>query len=431
MNIYLFSLISKFLITGLGIVSSIFINRYLGPSLKGEYAYVLNVVNIATIILNLGIYQSYPFFKRQEAQDIKNRYFSVSILQFALYVALGLLISLFSNRAMFIILTLTPVMILSRQLSFISLVEDINLRNRINLFNQVFYTLVLAILYFTGSSNLVAVFVILYLKELALVAVTIWRFRFKISLRQLDKAFVFKVLRFGFFPMLSVLLITFNYNIDVIILKLYVDFEQIGYYSVGVALANQVWLIPDAFKDVIFKVTAERDSVKEITLSIKINLYISLLIIAGLLLLGEQLIILLYGVAYQPSYLVTLVTVAGVLPMIFFKLIQPLFNATGKQKLSFMILLISALTNVVLNFVFIPAYGILGAALTSVFSYLVSGALFVFFFSRNYKVRLADMVMIKRSEVKQFQRVLLASKRKKAGKDHSEDQQVEKQTDAK
>jgi len=398
MNVYLFSLVSKILIAVLSIVASIFINRFLGPSLKGEYAYVLNVINIATIVLNLGIYQSYPFFKRQDSRDIKNKYFSVSVFQFAVYIILGLLLSYFVKGLSIVVFTLTPVMILSRQLSFISLVEDINKRNRINLMNQVYYTIALAAVYFSREADLTLVMALLYLKEIAMVAVITWRFRFRILFRGISWKFVFQILRFGLFPMLSVLLITFNYNIDIIILKLYVSYEQIGFYSVGVSLANQVWLIPDAFKDVIFKMTAERDSVKEITLSIKINLYISILIIAFLVLFGEFVITLLFGESYLPSYSVTIVTVAGVLPMIFFKMIQPLFNAAGKQKLSFSILLVSALANVVLNFIFIPKYGILGAALTSIFSYSVSGLLFALFFMRDYQVRLGNFFLLNREE---------------------------------
>ena len=50
------ALISKVIIIILGILSGVFINRFLGPSLKGEYIFLLNTINFFAIFLNLGIY---------------------------------------------------------------------------------------------------------------------------------------------------------------------------------------------------------------------------------------------------------------------------------------------------------------------------------------------------------------------------------------
>ena len=81
--------------------------------------------------------------------------------------------------------------------------------------------------------------------------------------------------------MLMQLMITLNYNLDVILLKrLTNNLTYVGLYSVAINLGNMLWLIPDAFRDVVFNKTAVEDSVKEIVNLIKVNILIAITIIS-------------------------------------------------------------------------------------------------------------------------------------------------------
>lgn len=59
--------------------------------------------------------------------------------------------------------------------------------------------------------------------------------------------------------------------------------------------------------------------------------------------------------------------------MIFYKIINTLYISIGEQKISCFILFISTVINIILNFIMIPIWGGIGAALSSVFSYAVCG----------------------------------------------------------
>lgn len=98
--------------------------------------------------------------------------------------------------------------------------------------------------------------------------------------------------------MLLLLMTTLNYNIDIIILKYYSSYSAVGIYSVGVTLATMIWIIPDAFKEVLFSKTSKDDSIKEIIVSIKLNLYICSIIIVSFLFLGKIFIYIAYGQEY-------------------------------------------------------------------------------------------------------------------------------------
>lgn len=399
-NKYIFSLITKILLVFLGIFSSAFINRYLGPTLKGEYAYILNIINLIVLILNLGIYQSYPFYKRKSIENIKQKYFIIFVLQFIFYLLIAIMLSILlaNDNIYYFIFTLIPFMILSNQLTFLSMIENINLKNKISIGNQVFYTLILLIIFLFTQQNILYLIAILYLKEIALIIRTITKFDLKFDLSCINVYLIKNSISFGLFPMLTMLLINMNYKFDVIILNLFVDFEQIGYYTVGTGLASIIWIIPDAAKEVLFSKTTKKDSIEDITLSIKINLYISLLIVLMIIILGKLLIMVLYGTEFLNAYMVTVILFLGIIPMIFYKLIYTLFLAKGKQKISFNILLISVLLNIASNFFFIPTYGITGAAIASVMSYTVCGGCFLYIFMRDFNIRLRDVVILNKGE---------------------------------
>ncbi len=402
-NKYIFSLFTKFTLVLFGLLNSVFINRYLGPSLKGQYSYILNIVNLIVLILNLGIYQSYPNNKRKQISNIKQKYFNIFLLQFIIYLIIAIVLSVTINRLDYtIIFMLVPFAILAKQLNFITLIENINLRNMLNIGNQIFYTVTLFSIFIFSYRNLIYIISLLYIKDIIIILRIIFKFNFKVNLKCIDIFLLKDSIKFGFFPMLTLLLITMNYKFDVIILNMFVDFDHIGYYSVGVGLANQIWVIPDAFKDVLFSKTASKDSVEDIILSIKLNVYISLLAVIFIIFSGKYLISLLYGVEFLSSYKVTVILFLGIIPMIFFKLIYTLFIARGKQKLSFNILLISVILNIVGNFIFIPRFGIIGAAVTSVVSYFVCGCFFLYVFMKEYNLKIQEIVFLKNNEIKRL-----------------------------
>jgi len=378
-NQYFNSLISKFTVAFFGILNSILISRSLGPALKGEYAYILNIANLAVVILNLGIYQSYPYYKRQAKQpNILAQYVNNIFFQFICYLFIAIILSfLIMQKVWIVVFTLIPIMVLSRQLSFIALVENISLRNIINIIDQFFYTCILLTVYICLPRNINVVIAALYIKEITAVLLIMILFKFRINLLKVDYKLMGQTIVFGIYPMLTMLLTTLNYQVDVLILKSYVIFEQIGYYTIGVGLANQAWIIPDAFKDVLFAKTAKDDAKRDVRFSLKVNVLISFAIFCIILLFGEVIIRILYGAEFVHAYPVTIIIFAGTISMVIFKLLVPIYNAKGKQRISFIILLISALTNILLNIILIPQYGINGAAFASVISYTICGIAFL------------------------------------------------------
>ena len=161
-----------------------------------------------------------------------------------------------------------------------------------------------------------------------------------------------------------------------------------------------LWLIPDAFKDVLVNKTSRSDPVKEIILVTKYSFYFSIILIIGFAILGEKFIVVMYGKEFVNSYFCTIILFIGCLSMIIYKLIHPIYIAKGKQIVVVIILCISVITNIIANILLIPKYNIYGAAWSSVLSYSLCSIIFLIIFCKDYNVNCSEFFIIRGEEIK-------------------------------
>ena len=211
----------------------------------------------------------------------------------------------------------------------------------------------------------------------------------------------------GFISMITLLLTTLNYNIDIIILRNLSSSSSLGLYSIGISLANMLWVIPDAFKDVLMNKTSKEDSIGDIIFSLKSNILISLIITLGFILLGKLFITIVYGPEFLDSYITTIILFFGSISMIFHKIISPLLYSKGYQKKLCIIFLSAVFLNIVMNYILIPKFDIIGAAVASVFSYLLAGISILLIFSKMYKLKIKEIIFINRKELLKIKKMII------------------------
>ena len=408
-NDYFLSFCSKFFIMFFGFISLVFLNRFLGTTLKGEYSSILNYVTIVSAVLQFGVSMVYPKFKRKSINNCYEIFISLSIIQFLLYalVAFGVILIYDLNIDIAFICVISAIAVLTTQLRYINLVENIR-RNTFVVFTMSFINCVLTILaFFLLERSLIVALAIYIIKDL----VMIFLYAIKINYRQLFRKSYIKyykqILIEGFLPMLSGLLIMLNYKIDIVMLNSYaVDFAAIGIYSLGLSITEYVWVIPDIFKDVVQKRTAKGNPIETVNFSLRCSFSFVIFAFILVAISSKHLFIFLFGEGFADSYYVTLILFLGAYSMVYYKIIGQLFISDGKSKQYFITLLIGVVANIIVNCIVIPIWGIYGAALASVVSYNGIGIMFLHLYLKYYNVKLRDVLFIKKRDYRKLNRFI-------------------------
>lgn len=407
-KIYLLAIFSKVSIIFISLLSSVFINRLLGTELKGEYTYVKNIIDIIIPILSMGIGQTYSTYKRKYGDNIYNYFVSLSFFQslFSLFICIIVYLSTHNYYLSFAFL-ISSSSILRANILYIAAIEDVKRRDFNNIFYKLLYLVMVFLIYIFKIKSLNIALLLLSIDDLIIICGTFKSYKFKVNFKNLNNKIKIKnIYKLAFTSMLMNLMISLNYSLDVIFLKKMTSNSLVGLYGVGIQLANMFWIIPDAFKDVIANKTARKDSVEEIVLVIKMCIYIALIIIIIFIIFGKKIICFMYGSEFVDSYIPTVILFFGCICMIIYKLIHPLYIAKGKQLKVLIILTVSVVINVISNIIVIPKYSIYGAALSSVLSYSVCGGLFLYVFSKEYSIRISDILVFKKEEIIKITKIL-------------------------
>lgn len=408
-NPYVFSVGSKLVIVLLGFLFSVVQSRYLGAALKGDIAYVSSVTSITCIVFGFGIHQAYPYYKKRIDGDIRPFFLRLAFVELVVYCAIALIIAVLwhPNAKYMAILFITPLSVYNRVVSYLTMVESPNEKNATEMLVNFAELILVVFLWLTASASFLIALLLVVFKDAMLAAVYSYKWR-KLFFEQceLGMGFVFTLFKFGFFPMLALLMSTLNYRVDIIMLNSLSTNVAVGVYSVGVSIAERVWLIPDALKDVmVSKLSKGKDS-DEVTYVIRICNTACLFVVLGIVLLGKPFVNALFGTEYAGAYDVIVVMMLGVFAMIYYKMIASYNIVNGKQIVNFVLLGLSTLTNIVGNLVLIPKLGMMGAAWASVISYSVCAGSFVVYFCLKTGVKIQNMTFITRNDFIKLKSVL-------------------------
>ncbi len=387
-NMYVIAMLSKIIVVLLGFVTTAIINRMLGPVLKGQYSYYISIVTILVYVFSFGLGQTFSSYKKKSGKKYLGEFVSLSYFHAFILVVLSICVFLFSSVCGLILL-IAATSTFKFNILYIAAIEDVRTRDIINTIVKFVYMLLLVVFYFFMPKSLYIALTLYMVEELlvSIIVVVRYKFTFKIQeIKSLDRVNLKNIYSLSFKSMTMLLLMSLNYHLDVIFLKWMSTDYMTGIYGVAVTLANMLWLIPDAFKDVVLHKSVKSDSKYEIMKLVKGCLLISLFAIIGFAMLGEIIIAIMYGVEFLEVYKITLILFMGTFSMVIYKIIHPYYIAQGKQLIVLRILLVSVCLNVILNTVLIPFMGGYGAAIASCLSYNICGLYFLWIFNNEIKM---------------------------------------------
>jgi O-antigen/teichoic acid export membrane protein len=409
--------LSKVLVYLLSIVTITLIPRYLGVVGYGQLNFVLSFIGIFAIFGDLGI-NTLIFRDVSKNPSLKDKYFNnlflPKLLLLFIVSLLMILVSFFLDKplivkqmiffGLFFVVFHFGANTISRTLSSLQLFKYQAYQE---LLSKLLYT-VLALLVIYFNQGLLGIFLS---QVIAFFIVFVYLFivvRKYINLKlKLNTSFFIKKLKYSWPFALSIIFTTIFFNFDRIFISLIKDDFQLGLYAVGVTFVGFLITIISVFGVILFnllsKYSFKKESLSIFNKFLKIYLIIGFPIFFGGLLLSKEIITLIFGV----NYVLGSTSFATLLFFFLVLSINSIFSqymfSHNLQKYMLKVRGIATGINIVLNLLFIPFFGIVGAAVTTVISEII---VFIFnykkiktklnftFFNPFYKVLLSSIVML-------------------------------------
>ncbi len=390
-------LIEKFVRLIFSLFVSVWLIRYLGPTKFGEYNYSISYVYLFGAIASLGL----DGLVIKELVD--NRYSSNSLLgtTFVLKFCGSILALCFIFFSLFFL-------DLDTELYKIILIVSIN--NFLQLFNSIelFFQSKVLSKYIVWSnvfslllSNLIKIvliyfefdfiyFVYAYLFDSIIIAFSYLFIYFKGGYNVLEWKFDFAIANYliknSWTLIISSLFVSIYFKIDLVLIEIYSSLKSVGYYSAAVKLSELWYFVPIIISNTVFPSLIKIRKINFSLFQEKLQSLFVFLIWLGILLslfttiFGDHIIQIIYGDKYNGIANVLITHIWTSIFVFYGVAWSNWMILENNQKTMMKIQVMSLITNLILNVVLIPKFGILGSALATLVSYAIGHLFFALFF---------------------------------------------------
>ena len=377
-------------VVGLGcsFIASVFVIRYFAPADYGVFAYASSYVTLFSSLTTLGL-QSIAvreMVKQKTATEvIMGSSFIIMLIGslIALILAVsGAILSHEKSTVTLVVLIYCLVNIVSslsvinyyfqaqlktRYIAYVMLVQDIiDISIRLCMVHFKAQLLSFAVLSLVESiiANLIIFIIFKNFSKLA---------KWKLNLK------IIKYLLHQSIPLaLAGAMVSLYMRLDQVMIEYFCGLKAVAEYSVGVKLIEIFYMLPVIIVPNIFPliIKAHERSIEEFEVKImkvyKCSILISLFLATLVSIFGGDLIHFLYGDKYKESELIFQVGIWCIVP-VYLGVFSGLWTQTLElQKYSIFNTFCGLITCVILNFILIPLYGIIGAIIATIIAQFVA-----------------------------------------------------------
>lgn len=412
---------------GLVLIIGIVLPRLLGPQHLGKLNSYLALTSIVYSISFLGIRSSLVILlgqKRYDEQRVINAVFYIFLISTVLstLLILGSLFIISNDKYSLLIVILicliNPLDFLNSYMAGYTLAKgQISQFNQLNWLPKILNLAVIFLLIYIFKFQVKGAILAMLIANLTTIIIVFRSLRIPIfKLESLKEQFpiIKSLIQLGILYAIAFFFTRLNYRIDILLLKRMCPISEVGYYSLGVNLAETIWQVPIAVGLVLMARSASEKDQQQMTRQLCSTLRVSMLIVflaaVILYILTPFLITLIFGDKYLPSIPIVRTILPGIIFFVVLKILNSQFVGTGQPQLTIYALIPSLLINIILNYILIPKYKGVGAAMATNISYLSGSFLLLLVYSRTFSVRLTEIFRYQKSDfifIRQLKRKLL------------------------
>ena len=385
--------------TILGMVNQIILGRYLGPENYGLFNLSMSVVMIAAALSVFGFFGSLsrfiPYHLEKKEQNIVRSVIDFgAFFSFFLGIAFAISIYLLANRlavGIFHDPRLEPVLKIFAVVIPLHGLQQV-VRGTVRGFKAAKYD---AILFNIGTRVVtITVFLLsmifvnrLYGAIIAFIAgvvlttaVTAWIIIKKIfpDYHEYERVRVDRYLLSFSWPLaLTGFTFLFVSKTDKVLLGYFMSSTDVGIYTPALMVAYLLIFISTAFKYIFLPTVSEYFSKNDLRgleplfkSTSKWNFLVVLPLFLFILIFPKEILTILFGSSYTDGYLALIIVSLGIAANDFAGTSATILVAGGRTKANLACEIIAGITNVVLNIILIPIYGIVGAAIATGISFM-------------------------------------------------------------
>jgi O-antigen/teichoic acid export membrane protein len=219
-----------------------------------------------------------------------------------------------------------------------------------------------------------------------------------------------KLVKLGIMYAFTFFIIQLNYRVDILLLEKLSTIHEVGIYSLGVHIAEQLWQIPFAISIVLFSRTAnikDQSLMTNSTISLARLSFILVFILSIIAIFAAPYLVpLVFGKEFIASAEILRFILPGVIVLVIFRVISGQLAGMGKPYLAVYIFLPALIINIILNFLLIPEYGGKGAAWASNISYTAGTVGYWIIYSKVLNVRASEILRFSGTDLKIFNELL-------------------------
>lgn len=390
---------TKLLVLVIGFINSVVIARTLGVSGQGQYAIALTIYSIGFQVINMGLHSAHSYYLAIDKDNLSKVFGnSIGITFISLVLSFMIIIFfLFTNAdvgvsygVLFSAILIIPVYLfyyLHYQTMLV--VGKIALLNVMDIFVASFHLLGNTILYLLGYISVTSVLCVILLGYIIVDIVEIAYFFNMGVYPHISLSFYFRCIRLGVVAALACFIGFLILRVDILMVQKLSGIENTGYYSLAENLVEIVNSFGATCTLVMFPKAAALEDRQEKFIFTRKVLKIASLCMIGIVLIGELLggflILKVYGMDYELAVAPFRILLIGIILWGIAGIPISYYATEKKYGLSIISYIIAFLCNVLLNYYWIPLYGICGAAWASTVSYFLVAVITLTYYFKNNK----------------------------------------------